>query len=180
MRGIASDGCCGLDSLTLDVVACNKDASTQKSSIESSKPRRAMVFRTAARTLRLVALSLRDSGPLIAQLGAFGRDIGPSIQFLKQSGRSHGPLPCIFLYDTFGQLGILDSNHKWFLFRGLRSLSLHLSERFIDPDPCAVSFSTASVADSAWRDRTLQQELDTDAHHISSLVNSLSLCSKLE
>lgn len=169
MHNIASGPQPRLDTLLLEVTVYDGSAIVEmspkhKTLARYSKSRRERIFSTATETFRLASLVLREGVPSVHHLEAFG----------KQSGS----LPCKLPYDTFGQIEWMESEHAWASFRGLKALTLNISDRAVKPD-IGVSESS-SANDAACQDEVLDQDFETDARHIGHLVQMQSLCPQLE
>jgi hypothetical protein len=168
MRNIASEPHHKLDTLSLEVAVADGGAVAEmspqhKSPARYSKSRREQIFQIASETFRLVSLALREVEPSIRHLEVFNGQTGPPYK-----------LP----YDVFGQIDWMGSKDSWPSFRALKALTLCVSDRAVSPDLQA--FESNSARDAAsWND-VLQQELETDARHISRIVQMQSLCPQLE
>jgi hypothetical protein len=161
LRDIASHRLNGLDALCLKVIIHDGVVVVPPIGQRFGCRRRDEIFRTAARTFTLVALSLRESGLPVKRLEVFD-------EFPEH-------YCCNLPYDTFSQLGWTGSEHHWLLFRALKTFSLRISDRFMGP-----ASDTDLASDTVSHDRSLSQELETDAGHRSALLKMLSRCSELE
>jgi hypothetical protein len=164
MRSIASKPNCELETLSLEVVVYGEDTATQKSSIQFDATLRIRIFQTAAETFRLVAQSLRETGPRIRHFEVFGRN----------PGTTRFNLP----HDTFSQLDWTGYEHYWTSFRSLKAMSLCLSDRLMGAD--LMVYDPTPVPNTARQDISHGRELETDTHHLASQMKMLSLCRNLE
>lgn len=169
MQNLSSEPQCKLDTLSLEVVVYDGGAVLEmspkhKSLGRYSKTRREQIFSTAMERFKLVSLALRENGPSIDRLEVFDRQ--------------SGPLPCKLPCDTFSQIEWVESKQAWASFRGLKSLSLHVSDRATSPD--LEVFESNSVDDAVCRDQMPGQEFEDNARHISHLIQMQSLCPQLE
>jgi len=169
MHSIASGPQPRLDTLSLEVAVYDGGAIVEmspkhKTLARYSKSRRERIFSTATETFGLVSLALREGGPFIHHLEAFDRQ--------------SGSLPCKLPYDIFSQIEWMDSGKAWTPFRGLKALTLNISDRAVKPDIDVSGSSSAN--DAACQDEVLDQDFETDARHIGRLVQMQSLCPQLE
>lgn len=164
MRSIASEPQCEIEALSLEVVVYDEDTVMRKSSIPFNATSRIKVFRTAAETFRLVAQSLRETGPRIRHFELFGRN----------PGTTRFNLP----HDAFSQLDWTDSEQEWAPFRSLKAISLCLSDKFMGAD--LMIYDPTPVSHAARQENSHDRELGTDTHHLASHMKMLSLCRDLE
>jgi hypothetical protein len=161
LRNIASHGRNGLDTLSLKVMIYDEVVVVPQPGRRLGCLHRDEIFRIAAKTFGLVALSLRESALPIRRLDVF--DEFP------------GHFSCNLPYDTFSRFDWTGSEHQWLLFRKLKTCSLRISDRFMGP-----ASETDLAPDTVSHDRSLSQELEIDAGHRSALLKMLSMCSELE
>jgi hypothetical protein len=161
LRDVASHSRNGLDTLCLKVMIHDGVAVVPPIGQRFGCPRRDEIFRTAARTFTLVAMSLRESRLPVGRLEVFD-------EFPEH-------YCCNLPYDTFSQLDWAGPEHHWLLFRALKTCSLRISDRFMGP-----ASDTDLASDTVSHDRSLGQELEIDAGHRSALLKMLSMCPELE
>ena len=177
LRNIASEPRHKLDTLSLDVEVYNgagvvdenfdwsgRSGWSRWSPARYSERCRDQIFLTAAKTFKVISLALRDAEPYIHHLEAFKEQCGPN--------------PCELPYDTFSQMGWTAVEHSWSTFKTLKTLSLGVSDRALSSD--IEAFESTSGNDAALWEAILLREAETDARHISSLVQLADLCPQLE